>query len=364
MTIKLFFGDDNKAYVQLSGNDTRISYQLVNHCASLSEFRRLIGYSDQQHDDATAAHQSALRANSSHDPVQSADIVGTRSRLESRIMPGKSQCYHPVPQLLSLAFSLQHKDPCAIDKIFASDHSDGFTVYKVASTGKWSLLHALVAALTIRYPSFEFSALDLYYFYKKAAEYEPINQVSTAGPSSPASAAAHDYVFRQDIAAQAINDYMFELGLPSHALVLIRPEGEETKSLSDMFTTFPRRTLYWAVPTARRRVWLMHTENEDPRRSHFNVVMKYDPELSHSLILALNKLESEQSWDYGSRIRLLEADLMDQNVSMTSLTLEETRELFHESAAARFEHMNRADFISNKSSPAAEQSCLDSEESA
>lgn len=97
--------------------------------------------------------------------------------------------------------------------------------------------------------------------------------MSTAGSLASANAAANDSIFSQDIVAQAMNDYIHELGLPSHALVLIQPVGDETISLSEIFTSFPRRTLYWAVPTAVRRVWLMYMENEDPHQSHFNVVM-------------------------------------------------------------------------------------------
>lgn len=350
MKLNVFLGEDNKEYVEFRGNDYIVSSQPTdNHYVSVSDLRHLLGSSDAQYDDDIAALRSTLRANLPHDPAQSADINDPRARLEIRIMPGKSQFFRPVPHLLSLPFSLhRNKDPCAVDKIFGSDHSDGFTVYKVASTGKWSLLHALVSALTFRYPSFEFSVLDLYYYYKKVAERQPTNPVSTAGSLAPANAAANDYVFNQDIVAQAMNDYIHELGLPSHALVLIRPMGDETISLSDIFTSFPRRTLYWAVPTAVRRVWLMYTETKDPNRSHFNVVMEKDMELSHSLVEAVNKLEIQQNWKYTGRIQLLETNLMDRNVSMTSLTLEETRTLFHETVAARIEHMNRAEFTSKK----------------
>lgn len=349
MKLKVFLGEDNKEYVEVRGNDYIVSSQPTDkHCVSLSDLRLLLGSSDAQYDDDIAALRSTLRANLPHDPAQSADINDPRARLEIRIVPGKSQFFRPVPHLISLPFSLHDKDPCAVDKIFGSDHKDGFAVYKVASTGKWSLLHALVSALTFRHPSFEFSALDLYYYYKKVAEYQPTNPVSTAGSLAPANAAANDYVFSQDIVAQAMNDYIYELGLPSHALVLIRPMGDETISLSEIFTSFPRRTLYWAVPTAVRRVWLIDTENEDPTRSHFNVVMRKDVELSNSLVEAVDKLESQQNWKYTGRIRLLEANLKDRNVSMTSLTLEEIRALFNETAAARIEHMNRAEFISKQ----------------
>lgn len=78
--------------------------------------------------------------------------------------------------------------------------------------------------------------------------------------------------------------------------------------------------------------------------------------MSPRLINSLDALESQQSWEYNDGIRLLEADLMDRNVSMTSLTLEEIRALFNETAAARIEHMNRA-MASNAPSWSGGQGC-------
>lgn len=159
---------------------------------------------------------------------------------------------------------------------------------------------------------------------------------------------ARGYEFEWGIAVKAMNSYMSEFGLAPHVLVVIDPQGEETISVSDVFTLFPQGTMYWALREAKQRVWLMRTLNKDKRQPHYNVVMKHDTELSPRLVTAVNNLESQETLEYGSRIRLLEADLMDRNVSMISLTLDETRELFHKTAAARFEHMNRAEFISKK----------------
>lgn len=346
MKVKVGVDKDNKAYVEFSGDAPAFWYQPIEgRRMSLSDFRRALGYSDVEFDEHTAAFQSYLRANVPHDPTQSANIGHPQARVESHITPGEPQCYQVVPHLLRLGTIGHPKIFLGLHSTFEMDHSGRFLIYKVASTGKWSLLHALVASLTILHPSTRFSVLDLYYHYKKAA-------------ANRANAAAHNSIFNWHIADQAIVDYMKDLGLPTRlTFVVVRP-------LDDKATfTCPRNTPDWAV-TMLQRLWLMYTKNEDPHRSHFNVVMRHDTEMSPILVNALNELESQQNWEYGGRIGLLEADLMDRNVSMTSLTLEETRELFHETPAARSEHMNRADFMSSKASPAAEESCLESDQSA
>lgn len=300
---------------------------------SLSSFRRALGYSDLEFDEHTAAFQSHLRANLPHDPAQSAKFGHPRARVESHITPGEPQCYQVVPHLLSLTTAARPYTLCEIDLTFERDFRGGFLVYKVASTGKWSLLHALVAALTILHPSFNFSALGLYYYYKKAAEGEETNRVN---------AAAYHSTFYGDIADRAVVNYMNDLGLPTLLTFMVAQPLDDKTSF-----TSARDGEHWSL-TPLQRLWLMHTKNKDPHGSHFNVVMRYDTEMSSSLVNALDALESQQNWEYGSKIRLLEADLMDRNVPMTSLTLDETRELFHKTAAARFEHMNRPEFISKK----------------
>lgn len=72
-------------------------------------------------------------------------------------VPGEPQCYRVAPQLLSTATGSRPNILCEIDLTFERDHRGGFLVYKVAPTGKGSLLHTMVAALTIRYPSVECS---------------------------------------------------------------------------------------------------------------------------------------------------------------------------------------------------------------
>lgn len=336
MKVKVDLDNKNKEYVEFSGDAPLLWHQPIEHRRmSLSDFRRALGYSDIEFDEYTAAFQSHLRANATYDPTKFANrsIVHPRARVESHISPGEPQCYRVVPQLLSLATGSRPNILCEIDLTFERDHRGGFLVYKVAPTGKWSLLHALIAALTILHPSINFSALDLYYHYSKAAESRGTNR---------ANAAAHNCAFNWGIADLAISYYMKDLGLPTLlTFVVVRPLHDKT-----VFTTACGGP-DWSI-TPLQRLWLMYTGNADPHRSHFNVVMKHETEMSPRLVNALDALESQQNWEYNSKIRLLEADLMDRGVSMTSLTLDETRELFHETAAARIEHMNRPGFASKK----------------
>ena len=260
---------------------------------SLSDFRRVLGYSNRQFDDETAASRSILLANASHDPAKSAHVNEPRARLESRMTPEKPKRYYVVPHLLSLATFFQRKVHSSIYQTLGSDHSDGFTVYKTAFTGKWSLLHALVAALTIRHPSFKFSVLDLYYYYKKAVEHGPINQASTAGFLAPVNPAAYDCMFDWDITAQAIDYYMKDLGFPPHAFVVIQPVDDKTTPSSRIFTS-PRSSTDQTV-AGLQRMWLIYTENRDPHRAQCNVVIKYNTELSPSFVHAVNELESQRT---------------------------------------------------------------------
>lgn len=119
LEVKAVLAENKKACVELSGNLPFVSHdRVVNRRVSLSNFRRFIGYSDQQYDDATAASQSTLRANPSHDPAQSANIDDPQSRIESRMMPGKAKRFHLVPHLLGLETALQCKHENSIEKTF------------------------------------------------------------------------------------------------------------------------------------------------------------------------------------------------------------------------------------------------------
>lgn len=325
--------ENGEPYVEFSSDAPVVWYlPIKGRRMSLSDFRRALGYSDIEFNEYTAAFQSYLRANLPHDPARSAKIGRPRARVESHITPGEPQCYQVVPQLLTIAAD-GPSCLCEPHITFERDFRGEFLVYRIPPTGKWSLLHALVAALTILHPSFEFSALNLYYYYKKAAENEETIRVN---------AAAHHSTFYWNIADSAIVYYMNDLGLPTLlTFMAVQPLDDKPAF------TCARDGPHWSI-TPLQRLWLMYTKNKDPHRSHFNVVMRHDTEMSSRLVNALDALESQQNWEYSSKVRLLEADLMDQHVSMTSLTLEETRELFHETPAARFEHMNRPEFISKK----------------
>ncbi|KAG6357173.1 hypothetical protein INS49_015051 [Diaporthe citri] len=116
----------------------------------------------------------------------------------------------------------------SIEKTFDLDHRGGFTVYKVSSTGCWSLLHALVAALTIQHPSYEFSVLDLYYYYKKAVDDEPVNRVSSAGFVATVKPAADNCTFDWDITAQAMDSDMEYHGFGPYTFILVQPPSNKT----------------------------------------------------------------------------------------------------------------------------------------
>lgn len=350
MEVKAVLGENKKACVELSGNLPFVSHdQFVHRCVSLSDFRHFIGYSDQQYDDATAADQSTLRANPSHDPAQSANIDDPQARIQSRMTPGIPKCFHLVPHLLGLETALQCKGENSIEKTFDSDHRGGFTVYKVSSTGCWSLLHALVAALTFKHPSHEFSVLDLYYHYKKAVEDEPINKVSTWGLAARANPAANNCTFDWDITAQAMDSYMEGLGFGPYTFILVQPPSNKMTPPSCVFT-IPCALKDEAV-AQMQRVWIVYTANGEQARPQFNVVMRYNTELSPCLVNAVNKLEFQQDWDCTDKIKLLEADLMNRKVSMTSLALGEVQELFRETEAERHEHMSRPGFGSKTTKP-------------
>lgn len=347
LKINFFLGKDNKVYVELSGNLPFVSHErFIHRRMSLSD---LMGYSDQQYDDVTAAVQSTLRANPARDPAQSADIDDPRAQLESRMTPSKPECFHMVPHLLSPETALQCKDEDSIEKTFDLDHRGGFIVYKLSSTGGWSLLHALAAALTIRHPSFQFSVLDLYYYYKKAVEDEPVNRMSSAGFLAPVHPAADSCTFDWDITAQAMDSYMEYHGFGPYTFIPVQPPSHKTNPPSCVFT-FPCALKDRAV-AQMKRVWIVYTANEDQARPQFNVVLKHDTKLSPHLVNSVNELESQQSVEYRNNIRFLEADLMDRNVSMTSLALEEIQELFHETEAARQKHMSRPCFGSKAIEP-------------
>lgn len=350
LEVKAVLDENKKACVELSGNLPFVSHgRVVHHRVSLSDFRRFIGSSDKQYDDVTAADQSTLRANPSHDPAQLVNINDPQARVQSRMMPGKPKCFHLVPHLLSLETALQCKGVNSIEKTFDSDHREGFSVYKVSSTGGWSLIHALVAALTFKHPSHEFSALDLYYHYRKAVDDEPVNKVSTWGFGARANPTAHNYTFDWDITAQAMDSYMEGLGFGPYTFILVQPPNDKMTPPSCVFT----------IPCALKdegiaqmqRVWIMYTANGEQARPHFNVVVKYNTRVSPCLVNAVNKLEFQQEWPYTNKIRSLETDLMDRKVSMTSLALGEVQELFRETEAERREHMSRPGFGSKTTNP-------------
>lgn len=263
--------------------------------------------------------------------------------------PSEPKRFHLVPHLLGLETALQCKGENSIEKTFDSDHREGFSVYKVSSTGGWSLIHALVAALTFKHPSHEFSALDLYYHYRKAVDDEPINKVSTWGFGARVNPAAYNCTFDWDITAQAMDSYMEGLGFGPYTFILVQPPSDKMTPPSRVFT----------IPCALKdegiaqmqRVWLIYTANGEQVRPHFNVVVKYNTEVSLCLVNAVNKLEFQQDWSYINKIRSLEADLMNRKVSMTSLAWGKVQELFRETEAERHEHMNRPGFGSKTTKP-------------
>lgn len=236
--IKAVLGENIEPYIEFSGILPFASHeQVVHRRMILSDFRRFIGYSDQQYDDFTTTYRSTLRATPSHDPAQSANIDNPRARLESCMTAGKPKCCHLVPHLLSLEIALWCKSENSTEKTLDLDHRAGFTVCKVGSARGWSLLHPLITALTIHQPSYESSVLDLHYYYhRRAVKDEIVDPVSTVGFLALFKLAAENCTADWDMTAQAMDSYMEYLVFGPYTFILVQPPSNKMTVLSCVFT--------------------------------------------------------------------------------------------------------------------------------
>lgn len=217
------------------------------------------------------------------------------------------------------------------------DHPDGFWVYQVQGPANWSLLQALATALTIRQCSCQTTVLDLYYFYKKAVRDEPINRVHKGKLQPLIKSDSYICTFEWDLVAQALDYWMDSLEQKPLTFVVTQPPDDKTTPVSRVSTVPVRMTEMRLAKM--ERLWL--------EEAHFNVVMPCETETGwkyRRLLHSLEDLDQEALHAYASEIRSLESDLFAKNVSMMSLSLEETHRLLRKTAIERAEHMNRSGF--------------------
>lgn len=120
-------------------------------------------------------------------------------------------------------------------------------------------------------------------------EDEPINQVSTWGFAAHANHAANNCTFDWDITAQAMDSYMESLGTGPYTFIPVQPPSDKMTPPSCVFT-IPWASKDEAI-AQMQRLWIMSTANGEQARPHFNVMMKYNTELSPCLVNAVNELE-------------------------------------------------------------------------
>ncbi|KAK7706583.1 hypothetical protein SLS64_007414 [Diaporthe eres] len=217
------------------------------------------------------------------------------------------------------------RDKYRIDKTSALDHPDGFWVYHSAN---WSLFQALATALTIQQSSCQTTILDLYYFYKQAIRDEPVNQIHDGELSPLVRSDRYICAFSWDLVAQALDYYMEFLGQKPHTFVVIQPPDDKTTPVSHVFTVPVRMTETRLAKV--ERLWL--------GEAHFNVVMPCGTETGwkhRRLLHSLKDLDQKALHAYASEIRSLESDIFAKNVSMMSLSLDETHQLLRKTAIER-----------------------------
>lgn len=274
-TLKSGLSEDKEAYIEFSGHAPLLSRQPIDHRhLRVIKFPRALGFPDSQFAIDTEVLQFVLRANPPRDPpepVNMRDLELDSSLAQHQTTPNITSCclISTALTLLSRAramTALTRPSICTIRAVFRSTNS-------ALPSGHWTLLHALVAAIAIQHPSHEFSALDLCYYYKKAAETELVNDVSTVGFVTPANTAAYNCTFAGAITAQAMDSYMEDLGFAPHTSVVVQPSNKKASPPSRV-STIPCAIKDSAV-AQMQRVWIPYTANGGQFGPHCKVeIMK------------------------------------------------------------------------------------------